>query len=332
VAADPAPPPSVVAIHAARDFLARRRRAVAAGAAAAALLAWLASGLFVVGHGETAARLRWGRLVGDAEPPGLGFRLRGVEEVRVVRTEEVVRLPVPGDFAADLDLVTGDENLIAATVVVQLRILRLGDHLFAVEDPRELVRQTVRAMLVEAVAGLPVDEILTSGKAEIQNRVRRLAQERLDRHRAGVALVAVGLQAIAPPAEADVAFREVVDARAEAARIASDARAARDRALSLARAEAARREGEAATAAAARLEQARGAAERFAALAARHRADPALARTDLRRAAIARALPRTRLIVLPPGTPPRLDLQLLEAGARPPVVSPPAGGGGFDDH
>jgi regulator of protease activity HflC (stomatin/prohibitin superfamily) len=331
MAADPAPP-SVVAIRAARDSLARHRRAAVAAAAAAVLLCWLGSGLFLVGHDETAARLRWGRLVGDAEGPGLGFRVPGVEEMRVVRSAEVRRLPVASDFTPDLDLVSGDENLIAATVVVQLRIRRLGDYLFAVEDPEELVRQTVRAMLVEAVAGLGVDDILTAGKAEIQNRVRGLAQEQLDRQGAGVALVAVGLQTIAPPGEADAAFREVVDARAEAARIVSDARAARDRTLGLARAGAARIEGEAAASAAARIEQAGGAAERFVALAARHRADPALARIDLRRAALRRALPRTRVIVLAPGAS-RIDLQLLEDGARPAVVSPaPTPPGGFGDH
>jgi membrane protease subunit HflK len=284
----------------------------------------LARGLYTVGNGETAAVLRWGRLVGDAVGPGLHLRLpAGVDEVRRVRTGEVQRLEVAGDFAPGLDLLTGDENLIEASLVVQYRVARLGHYLFATEDPSLLLSQAVRAALVEAVAAVPVDEVLTTGKVGVQNRVREAAQASLDRYASGVALVAVSLQSVSPPGEAGEAFRRVGDARAESAQAVNRAEAQRERSLRLARGEAGQILAQAEAAAGGRRAQARGAAERFLQLLARQRRAPAQARADLRSEAAARILPRARLVLLAPGERPRIDVHLVEGGVRVPAATAP---------
>jgi len=56
---------------------------------------------------------------------------------------------------------------------------------------------------------MAVDDVLTTGKAEVQNRVRAVAQEQLDTHRCGVALVAVSPQSDSPPGEAGAATAPV---------------------------------------------------------------------------------------------------------------------------
>ena len=162
-----------------------------------------------------------------------------------------------------------EDNLIDAQLVVQYRIGDLHDYLFATEDPQLLIEQVVRATLVEAFASTPGDDVLTSAKASLQNRVRHESQARLDQHGAGITLVAVSLQSVNPPREAAAAFRAVSDARAEAAKAVNSAEGERDKSLRLTRGEADRTLTESHSTADTRQQRAQGAAKRFEALLAR---------------------------------------------------------------
>jgi len=178
------------------------------------------------------------------------------------------------------------------------------------------VTQTVRSELVESTATLGVDDLLTSAKAQVQQEIRERGQERLDAYASGVVLVSVNLQAVDPPREAETAFREVVDARAQAAQAVSRARAQRDRRLRLASGKVAQLTSAAEAEANRRLQAARGAALRFNDLLAQKRLSPDLTRTDLYTRAVKTVLPKTRLIVLAPGDLPSIDVNLLD-GKRP---------------
>lgn len=300
---------SVAAIQRARDLLHRRWRAALAVAALLVTAAVLARSLYAVGTAESAAVLRFGRLVDDAVAPGLHLRLPGADETIAVATGEVSRLTIGGDAIAWL---TGDTNPIQAEAVVQYLIGGLGGYLFASENPEALIRLASEAALTEALASNRVDDVLTSAKAAVQASVREGAQARLDGLGLGVTVIAVNLQTIEPPAEATQAFRAVADARAEAAEAVSRSEGERARALRLARGEAEQLLGRARSDADRRVQEARGAAERFAALVRRHRHAPEQTRTDLRRDAARRILPRTRLIVLAPGEPPSVSFEFLE--------------------
>jgi membrane protease subunit HflK len=212
---------------------------------------------------------------------------------------------------APIPLVTGDENLIETTLVVQYKITSLGPYLFASEAPADLLRHAVRASLVDIVARMPVDDVLTGGKARIQNEVRQEAQARLQAWGTGISLVAVHLQAVNPPPEATDAFRQVSDARAQAARAVNEAESAGERSVTLARGEAASLLQEASTWAATRTQQARGAAARFTQVLAESRRTPGQTRTDFYLETIRKVLPKTRIIVLAPGEKPRVEVHLL---------------------
>ena len=307
-------PPSVRLIWRLRDLARRNRRASVLSLLAVALLWTIATGVYTVGNGESAARLRFGSLIHDGLPPGLRYRLPGgVDEIVKLRTSEVLRLSIEGDRRTALDLVTGDENLVEATLSVQYRIAGLGDYLFATESPEELVRQTVRAEMVEAFGVRAVDDVLTSAKAEVEQRVRRRSQQRLDEYASGVLLTSVNLQSVDPPAEAAGAFRDVLDGRAEAAAALSRASAAQDRNLRLARGEAAQLLRRAEAEAHGRGEAARGSRARFEDLLPRYQSSPRLTRTDLYTRAIREVLPQTRVVVLPPGQAPPVDIHLYES-------------------
>ncbi len=313
MASDVQPPRSVRLIWRVRDALARHPARWVSLAVLPVFILWGVQGLYTVDNGESAALLRFGELRDDAITPGLHFRLAwGIDEVTKTRTGEVFRGWVQGDTSRGLHLVTGDENLVDAAVTVQYRIARLGDYLFATESAEELVAQTLRSELVESAAALGVDDLLTSAKAQVQQEVRERGQKRLDAYASGVILVSVNLQAVDPPREAEAAFRDVVDARAQAAQRVSRARAERDRALRLASGQAAQLTSTAEADANRRLQAAQGAVQRFEDLLAQKRLSPDLTRTDLYTRTVRTVLPKTRLIVLAPGEAPSIDVNLLD--------------------
>lgn len=305
-------PPSVRLIRGAVARLRTHPGRLAAVLCLTGLAGWLATGVSVVDNGESGARLRFGRLVEDTLQPGLHLSLpAGVDHIQRVRTGEVLRLEVIGDDGAPIPLVTGDENLIETTLVVQYKITSLGPYLYRSEAPADLLRHAVRTSLVDTVARMPVDDVLTGGKARIQNEVRREAQARLQAWGAGLSLVAVHLQAVNPPPEATDAFRQVSDARAQAARAVNEAESAGERGITLAQGEAAGLRQEASSWAMTRTQQARGAAARFQQVLAQSRRTPGQTRTDFYLETIRKVFPKTRIIILAPGEKPRVDVNLM---------------------
>ena len=312
MAAEPAPI-SVRVIRGLRRGLERHYRRLLLGLLLVGGLASLLGGIYTVENGETAARLRFGALV-DTQGPGLSFRWPlGMERIERARTGEVLRLEITGDNGEILSLLSGDENLIDAELVVQYRIRELGDFLFATEDVPALVSQAVRTALVESFAATPVDDLLTSARASLAVQIRTETQRRLDAYGCGISLVAVNLQSLNPPREAAAAFRGVSDARAEAAKAVNRAEGARDGALRLARGEAQQLLTGALSEADTRTRGAQGAADRFRALLAQDRANPGPTRIELYHATLRKVLPEVRLLVLAPGQS-QIDLQLLPPG------------------
>jgi membrane protease subunit HflK len=330
-APDPAPPaplpPSVRLLRAAAAGLRRHRRQIGILLLAGAVAVWIAGGVYAVANGSSAVVRRWGRLVEARVGPGLHLALPpGIDAIDRVKTGEVLRQQVTGDRGMPLQLVTGDENLIETTLVVQYRVTSPGAYLFRSADPTTLLVQAVRAALVDEVARRPVDDVLTGGKAGIQSEVRRKAQAMLQGYGAGLSLVAISLQAVNPPAEAAGAFLEVSDARAQAARAVNEAESRRETSLNLARGRAERDEAEARSWADARAQKARGAASRFEAVLAQARRTPEQTRTDFYLETVRKVLPRARIVVLAPGEAPRLDIFLTPPPAAARGAGAAAGG------
>lgn len=319
------PPPSVRLIRGVRDLVHGNARRAVSGVVVVGVLAWLAAGITTVDRDESGALLVFGRLADARVDPGLGAVLPGIERLVKVRTGEVFRVTLEGERAPELSLVTGDENLIETTLVVQYRVQDVGDYLFSTEDPSLLVEQTVRAALVEAFASTPVDDVLTSAKTAIQRQVQDASQAKLDLYSSGVDLVAVNLQTVSPPPEAAGAFRAVNDARAEAAGSVSVAEGAKERSLRLAHGEADQIVTAARATADTRKRSAQGRADRFASILRQHRTAPGPTRVEMWNEAIRQVLPRARLIFLEPGETPDVHVYLLPRADEPRrLTTPPA--------
>lgn len=264
-------------------------------AAPAIVATYFASGIYVVKPDERAVV----RVFGHAPethrriPPGINYALPWPFcKVDCPKTTEVRRVYVgltPEHRAAietegleaieaglSSDVLTGDVNILKVTVVVQYQVSDPARYLFGVADPDRLVKNTVQAVLIESLAGLPVDEALTSAKTAIQLDVLSKSQMRLNEYDSGVRLVATHLEAIDPPKAIIAVFQDVVGAKKDGERAVDRASAEETRILSRARGEAAKIHEEAMAYEQKRLSRARGEAGRFLSLLPEYRKNTAI--------------------------------------------------------
>lgn len=284
---------------------------------AACLLAWLATGIYFVAPDERGV-VRWfGKVNSGAASvsPGVHYALPWpFAEVDTPRTSEVRRVTVgmtlaqrqgvaDGDITAiakspDTDMLTGDVNILKVTLIGQYQVTDPAAYLFGSREPARLVHNTLNAVLIEKLAGMPVDAALTTGKAALQLEVEQAAQAMLDRYACGVQLVSTTLEAIDPPRAIIKAFQDVVSAKKDGERVIESANAESSRTLARARGQSARELALAEGYAEKRVAAARGEAARFNSLLAAYREYPQLYRQRLFLQTMEAILPRMRLYVI----------------------------------
>jgi membrane protease subunit HflK len=95
-------------------------------------------------------------------------------------------LPEAEQTVIGMELLTGDTNILSMALVLQYVIRDPADFLLHVADARALIGGLGESVLTQVLAGMPVDEVLTTGRLAIQDRVKMKTQELLDRYRSGV--------------------------------------------------------------------------------------------------------------------------------------------------
>jgi len=121
-------------------------------------------------------------------------------------------------------MVTMDENIVEVEFIVQYIVRDPVAYLFNVDDPVETVRKTSWSAMRTVVASNTVDDVLTIGKENIQNRTADLIQSVLDRYKCGIRVVAVQLQDVDPPEAVKAAFDEVQKAKEKMDQLVNEGR------------------------------------------------------------------------------------------------------------
>jgi HflK protein len=344
-----------------RQKLARRRRWLLAGASALAFTGYLLSGFHVVRVGEVAVVQRFGRIVRAHEPPGLHYRLPyPFGRHQTVRPSEVRRVEVgfrtiPGSFeeppayewnvqhrggrserrAEEATVLAGDENLVDVNLVVQYRVADPRAALFRVGRRQgdgtskwdALVRAVAEAALRAEMSQQPVEAVLGSQRAPIEEAIRRRLSAALDAYGAGFHVDTVRLGDVHPPVEVVPAFRDVTSAREEKEASINEAEAYEYEKEALARGEATKNVLDAQASGEDRAKQARGDADRFVVVAEAYAQQPEVTRLRLYLQAVERSLAGRKKVILdrvPPGA--RRQLFLGRAGllgAFPPTQPEP---------
>ena len=164
---------------------------------------YFASGFYVVNADEHAVVRRFGAIQAR-DGPGMHYRLPWpVDRVDVLKTTSVVKTGVgfalrdnDPESLKGVELLTGDTNILNIALVVQYVIRNPADYLFQVDGPQTLVGTLAESVLTETVVGMPIDEVLTTGRLAIQARVKLKTQETLDRYQSGVQVSSVNIMAM----------------------------------------------------------------------------------------------------------------------------------------
>jgi membrane protease subunit HflK len=289
---------------------------------------YLASGLTVVQPDEIAVVRRFGAVLSEPWDPGLHCGLPWgidrldrikINQTRTLSAGAVSRNQAPlsstPNPAVD-DFLTGDLNLVTAEALVQYRVRDPARYLFRTTDLNAFLLAASEWALTQALAERSIDELLTTGRAEVADGLTRAIQSRADQDGLGISIVAVRLGRVVPPSAVSPAFADAARARSDRRQAITRAEEYRDRSRSEARAQV----REIANAAAGRfdllVQPAHGEAVRFSRVLAEASKNPEVFRRRLFLETLAQLLPRfRRTVVVAPGQ--ALDVSLF--GDEPPA-------------
>ncbi|MBI4557988.1 MAG: FtsH protease activity modulator HflK [Candidatus Hydrogenedentes bacterium] len=297
-------------------------KAILTGVLVLLALVWIIQGgpYYMVAPDEEGVVLTFGRYTKTTEP---GFHFKWPWPVQTVETPKVAevkrielgfRSVTEGGttryvtFTNDPSLLhearmlTGDENVVDCSMVVQYRIKDAIDYLFNFrrDEPEAALRDVSEAALRQAVGDHPIDDVLTTGKLEVQNEIKQKMQELADLYGMGITVTQLQLQDVQPPKEVAPAFRDVATAREEREQIINEARAYQRERIPRAEGEGERMRLDAQGYKEARIAEAQGAVARFSAIAEQYRSAPEVTRTRLYLEAMSELLPRIKLTVVDP--------------------------------
>lgn len=228
------------------------------------LVAYLFSGVFVVGQHERAFVLIFGRIAGRGteriKGPGLHWTWpQPIAEIVRVPTERVHTVETaafwhrsgePGPTlqpGVDGYALSGDANILHARWAVRYTVMDLETYSFRIQQPDTLLRLELEHAVVKTTGRFPIDQALRTEIEALRDAVDAELRQRVAALDLGVRIERVDILALAPPRQVAAAFAAVIEAEQDRSRQISAARAAAIRMRNEAEGEAARRlaEGEA---------------------------------------------------------------------------------------
>jgi len=117
-------------------------------------------------------------------------------------------------FPKETKMITGDENIVLADMVVQWKITEPAKYLYNADNPEEILHDATSSSLRSIIGSSKIDDALTSGKVEIEADVHELLSSLMEKYDVGISILAVKLQDVdLPNDEVRKAFTNVTDAR-----------------------------------------------------------------------------------------------------------------------
>ena len=213
----------------------------------AGIVLWLLTGVYIVGPDEVGVVRTFGEFTRVTQS-GLNWKFPApIETANTPKVTEVKRIEIGfrslknGQYRTvekESLMLTGDENIVDAEMIVQYKIKDPVSYLFKIVEPELTVRTAAEASLRTVVGRNKIDETLTTGKFTIQEETKLQLQAILDKYESGIHVVAVQLQDVSPPKEVIGAFKDVASAKEDKNRMVNQAEGYRNDVIPKARGEA----------------------------------------------------------------------------------------------
>jgi len=273
-----------------------------------ALVLWLLTGIYVVGPDEVGVVQTFGKY-SRAGQSGLNYHFPyPIETVKTPKVTEVKRIEIGfrsvgknqyQTVERESLMLTGDENIVDAEMIVQYKIKDPEAYLFNFIKPELTVREASEASLRTVVGRHNIDEALTSGKFMIQEETKELVQSILDKYKTGIIVVAVQLQDVSPPQQVIAAFKDVASAKEDKNKMVNQAEGYRNDLIPKARGEAQAMIREAEGYRKARIARAEGDVAKFSAVLKEYRKAKGVTETRMYLETMEEILPKIEKIIIP---------------------------------
>lgn len=153
---------------------------------------------------------------------GLHFKIPFIQKVTKVNTTIqgfAIGYTGTGDeseeqAAAESLMITSDFNFVNVDFYVEYKVSDPVKYLFNAQKPEAILKNIAQSCIRNVVSNYTVDDVITTGKSEIQAAIREMIVEKLEQQDIGFTLVNISMQDAEPPTQEVIeAFKAVETAK-----------------------------------------------------------------------------------------------------------------------
>lgn len=200
---------------------------------------------------------RFGKVVEENVPPGLHYKLPwpidnihrvSVKEVKTLEIRDfgsLYRLKEGGrsyDFYNTTGLepycITGDNNIVAISLVIKYTLDDPVNYLFSMKEPERFLERTASNLIIHHLASSRIDEVLTTGKKQLEFSLQKELIHLLDKHESGMRVSFLEIREVKPPKKVQDSFDRVINAGVNKRKTLNEAQGYYNRVVPEARSEA----------------------------------------------------------------------------------------------
>lgn len=238
--------------------------------------------------------------------PGLHFKIPFIQQVRKVNTTIQgfsIGYDVDSNQSEEAEslMITSDYNFVNVDFFVEYRYSDPVKALFSSREPVKILRNIGQSCIRTVIGSYSVDDVLTTGKNEIQAAIKEMIIQDLDALDIGIQLVNITIQDSEPPTERIMeAFKSVESAKQGKETALNNARKYRNEQLPSAQAKADGIIKDAEAEKTRRINEATAQVARFNAMYAEYVKNPVITRERMFYEAMEEILPELKVIIESP--------------------------------
>ncbi len=238
--------------------------------------------------------------------PGLHFKIPVIQKVKKVNTT-IQGFAIGYNMEDDTSnveeslMITQDYNFVNVDFFVEYRFSDPVKALYNSAQPVSILKNISQSCIRSVISSYPVDEVLTTGKSEIQAAIKSEILERLGEHDLGIQLVNITIQDSEPPTVAVMeAFKNVETAKQGKETAINNANKYRNEQLPLAKAKADGIEKDAEAKKTQRINEAEAQVARFNAMYEEYIKNPSITKQRMFYETMEEVLPDLKVIIESP--------------------------------
>lgn len=281
-----------------------RRLAARGGviAAAAVLVILGINSFYSINEQENAVVVTFG-VPNAVTTSGLHFKIPLIQQVKKVDMtihgfaigyDQATREPIPDESL----MITSDYNFVNVDFFIEYRVTDPVKYLYASAQPELILKTLAQSYIRDTIGMYPVDDVITTGKNQIQSEIKDKIMARLEEEDIGLQMVNITIQDAEPPtAEVLTAFKEVETAKQSADTAVNNANKYRSEQIPAAEAEADKILQNAQAQKESRINEAMGQVARFNSMYQEYARYPLITKQRMYYEAMEDVLPNLRVII-----------------------------------